>query len=103
MEKRIGTIDPPEKPVTIPEAAQWILGQGAGAWFYIEKLTSNNQYRIQRFAVNGSLDCDRVFELEANEFVFDIEKPYTFTPVSHCLTCRITQQDKQYVFKYKGE
>jgi hypothetical protein len=102
MEKKIGTIHPPERPVGVPAAAQWILGQGAGAWFYIQKSTNNQHYQIQRFAEAGNLDCDRIFELAANAPVFDIDQPYEFTPVSHCLTCRITQLNQLFIFQFKG-
>ena len=74
MGKRIGAIHPPERTEVIPKAAQWLSGQGKGAWFYIERTTSINQYRIQRFAATGSLDCDGIFELEKNDSLFNIEK-----------------------------
>lgn len=103
MEKRIGTIHPPEKPATIPTEAQWLLGQGAGVWFYIQKDLGNRQYNITRFSPNGSLDCDRIFEIEENGSIFDIELAYEFVHVSHCAKCRIKQKDVVFVFNYKGE
>jgi hypothetical protein len=102
MDKKTGSIHPPERTEVIPKSAQWLFGQGAGAWFFIEKLTLAHQYTIKRFAANGGLDCDRIFELEDNGFIFDIEKEYAFTHVSHCSRCRINQDDQLFIFNYKN-
>jgi Family of unknown function (DUF6695) len=103
MEERIGTTHPPEMPGLIPSNSQWLLGQGAGVWFCIASTAKANQYQIKRFAPNGSLDCDRIFEIENNGSVFDINQPYQFTHVSHCAKCRIKQNHVVFVFNYKGE
>ena len=100
MEKRIGTINPPEKPVTIPARSQWLLGQGAGVWFCVQKKIGDRQYNIKRFSPEGHLDCDRIFELEENGSIFDMELAYEFMHVSHCAKCRIKQNNKVFVFKY---
>ena len=100
MEKRIGTIDAPELPSTLPNHSQWLLGQGAGVWFCIDKTGTLNQYRIKRFAPGGELDCDRIFELENKALAFDIKQPFEFAHVSHCRKCRITQNGTIYVFNY---
>ena len=103
MKKRIGSIHPPEKPLEIPLNSQWLLGQGAGAWFSIEKTSQNNSYRIKRFAANGKLDCDRIFELAENGSSFDIEQHYEFIHLSHCSKSRIKQHNSIFIFNYKGE
>lgn len=100
MEKHVGTLYPPPKPATIPAHAQWLLGQGAGVWFSIEKTSGHNKYRIQRFSPTGNLDCDRIFEIEENDSVFDITKAYEFVHVSHCAKCRIKQNEIVFVFKH---
>jgi len=100
MEKHIGSINPPEKPVNIPVDSQWLFGQGAGCWFSINKTTTKNKYRIQRFASNGKLDCDRIFEIEKNGSIFDIGVAYEFVHVSHCAKCRIKQNEIVFVFNY---
>jgi hypothetical protein len=101
MANRIGAIDPPEKKGDIPEDAQWLLGQGAGAWFAIQKASQENQYNIQRYAIDGSVDCNRVFTQAPNKTNFTIEKPYSFTHVSHCSKCRIIQDDILFIFTYQ--
>jgi|TARA_B110000459_G_C16624235_1_gene503949 hypothetical protein len=100
MEKHIGTIHPPERLGTIPTDSQWLLGQGAGVWLSIEKTSANKKYRIQRFALNGKLDCDRIFEIEENGSIFDIGAAYKFAHVSHCAKCRIKQNEIVFVFNY---
>tara|TARA_B100000809_G_scaffold255777_1_gene294814 strand:- start:2302 stop:2613 length:312 start_codon:yes stop_codon:yes gene_type:complete len=103
MEKKIGTVDAPEKPKNIPVDSQWLLGQGSGAWFSITKIENGNKFNIKRFAPAGSIDCDRVFKIENNGSVFDIKKPYEFRHLSHCAKCRISQNDIIFIFNYKGE
>ncbi len=103
MEKRIGTVDAPIKPLKIPSDSQWLMGQGAGAWFSIVKTSKENEYNIKRFTPKGGLDCDRIFEIEDNGSVFDIDKLYEFTHLSHCAKCRIIQNEIIFNFNYKGE
>jgi hypothetical protein len=103
MGKRIGTVDAPEKPITIPANVQWLLGQGAGAWFSIESTKDENRFAIKRFTAEGNLDCNRVFEVEENGSIFDITKEYEFTHISHCAKCRIIQNEIVFVFNYKEE
>jgi hypothetical protein len=95
-----GTITAPELPVSIPSNAQWLLGQGAGTWFSIAVTSNSNQYQIKRFKPVGDLDCDRIFEIEDNGAVFDINKKYEFTHISHCSKCSITQNETIFVFNY---
>lgn len=99
MNKQVGTIHPPQKVRAIPDNSQWLSGQGAGVWFCIEKLESN-KYRIQRFAPDGNLDCDRYFEIEENGSIFDMGKEYEFVHISHCAKCRIKQNEIVFVFNY---
>jgi len=103
MVKRIGSVDAPEKPKEIPFNSQWLMGQGSGAWFSIKKTTEAKKFNIKRFATEGSLDCDRIFEIEENGSIFDIAQAYQFTHLSHCAKCRIIQGEKIFVFNYKGE
>lgn len=99
----IGTIHPPKLPTSIPSNAKWLLGQGAGTWFCVDKTTKQNQYQIKRFTPSGELDCDRIFEIEDNGLIFDINKEYEFTHISHCSKCSILQNDILFVFNYIGE
>ena len=100
MEPKIGSIHPPEIPSSIPDYSQWLSGQGVGTWFCIDSSSKNNQFMIKRFTPDGELDCDRIFEVEENGAIFDIEKPYQFTYISHCSTCRIIQNEKIFIFNY---
>lgn len=100
VKKKIGRVYPPEKPEIIPVYSQWLLGQGAGAWFCIGNTIESKKFRIQRFTPDGNLDCDRVFEIEDNGSVFDIEAAYEFIHVSHCAKCRIKQNETVFVFNY---
>jgi len=96
---RVGTIHPPKKPDDVPNYAQWLSGQGAGVWFSIDA-SNNGYYRIRRFSPSGQLDCDRLFEIEQNGSIFDINLPYRFTHISHCSKCRIIQNEIEFIFNY---
>lgn len=103
MKKRIGTVDAPEKPKDIPLSSQWLLGQGAGAWFFIAKTDDAQLFNVKRYTPQGSLDCDRVFQLEEVGLIFDIDQPYEFTHISHCAKCSVLQNGIVFIFNYKGE
>lgn len=94
----MGTIKPPIKPLNIPSHSKWLLGQGVGTWFCIDKSDSN--FRIRRFTPSGQLDCDRIFKIEASLTTFDIDEPYEFAHISHCSKCRIIQNNNTFVFNY---
>jgi hypothetical protein len=94
----MGTIEAPKMPLNIPVHCKWLLGQGAGTWFCIDKELAN--FRIRRYTPIGELDCDRVFKIEDNGLIFDIEQPYEFEHISHCSKCRISQNGIIFIFNY---
>ena len=99
----IGTIIAPELPDSLPENAQWLLGQGAGTWFSIAATDERTEFNIKRFSADGSLDCDRMFQVEYNGSIFDINQAYQFGHVSHCTKCRIAQHGNIFIFNYIEE
>ena len=96
MTQKVGALVEPDKPDNVPASAQWLSGQGGGVWFDIQR--DNNQYRIQRYAPSGTVDCDALFRQEDNQQSFDINEPYRFEHISHCAKCRISQGDTVFVF-----
>ena len=100
MIEKVGAILPPKKPSIIPDASQWVSGQGCGVWFSIELTSKEGVFNIKRFNPEGELDCDRLFKVEENGTKFDINKPYKFVHVSHCSRCRIVQGEVVYVFNF---
>ncbi len=82
---------PPKK---ISRNAQLIEGIGASSWFTIT--AEKDAYRIERFSLDGELECSRRFEAEPN--TFDIKLPYEFTYLSHCKQCTIVQN--KLIFKF---
>ena len=82
---------PPKK---ISKNAQLIEGIGASSWFTIA--TEKDGYRIERFSLEGELECSRRFEAKPN--TFDINSPYKFTYISHCKECTIIQNKR--IFKF---
>jgi len=100
VEKKVGTIKAPIKPDHIPNETQWLSGQGGGTWFCVNETDKINRYQIKRYAPNGDLDCDRIFEIEENGSVFDIQLLYEFVHISHCAKCRIKQDGIIFIFNY---
>ena len=100
MNRLIGTILPPTKPTSVPSAAKWLSGQGAGVWFYIETTEKNDIYRIKRFTPEGELNCDRLFKIEYSAIPFNIKQDFEFTHISHCSKCKIIQNNILYLFHY---
>lgn len=83
-----------ENPTNIPKKAQLIEGIGASSWFAIKK--EKELYRIERFSLEGRLECSRLFKAQPNSF--DVNSKYEFTYLSHCKECTIIQNDK--IFKF---
>ena len=97
-----GALLKPEYPKNIPNNCKWLGGEGYGVWFLITKPEhlQNNEYRIKRFADNGHLDCDIIFELNSDKD-FHLDKDFEFAYISHCQKCTITQNDTFFTFKFK--
>jgi len=81
-------------PKNISKKAQLIEGIGASSWFTISK--ENFFYRIERFSLEGELECSKIFRAEPN--TFDINTNYKFTYLSHCKYCTIIQDNKKFKF-----
>ena len=86
-----------ENPTNIPKKAQLIEGIGASSWFAIKK--EKELYRIERFSLEGRLECSRLFKAQPNSF--DVNSKYEFTYLSHCKECTIIQNDKMFKFYNK--
>ena len=81
-------------PSNISEKAQLIEGVGASSWFTI--VSEKDSYRIERFSLEGELECSRLFEAKPN--IFNINFPYEFTYISHCKECTIIQNKQTFKF-----
>ncbi len=92
-----GRLIAPEKIGETPEKAQWLTGEGGGAWFYIQQEGEN--YRIKRFTPEGIMDCDRVFFLKDSE-EFNENEPFEMQHISHCAVVRVIQNGVLFVFEW---
>jgi hypothetical protein len=88
------TLPPPIKPASIPDAAQWLAGEGAGSWFHIEE--KNKHYTVSRFDSNGQVECRSVFNTSNLQNVQLLEK-YEFIHPCHCKEIHILQNDLRIV------
>jgi hypothetical protein len=94
-----GTLQAPqERPQNVPEAAQWLGGIGAGAYFHVEVLEDN--FQISRWDLEGHLDCSR--EMHCQTSGFDIQSDYQFDYPCHCAEANIIQNGKQFKFLWEG-
>jgi len=82
-------------PKNIPQNAQLIIGIGASSWFTI--VAEKDMYRIERFSIEGKIECSNLFEPEPN--TFDINSKYEFTYISHCKQCTIIQNQQKFKFQ----
>ena len=81
-------------PINISKNAQLITGVGASSWFTIK--IEGELYRIERFSIEGEIECSRLFRVDLP--CFDINAKYEFTYLSHCKECTIIQNQKTYKF-----
>jgi len=100
--KLTGTINPPEKPLSIPAKAQWLGGQGIGGWFYLEATINPKEYRIARYSPEGTKECDRIFTLVSNKN-FDPLQEFSFTYISHCVECNVIQKNSKFRFIFNKQ
>lgn len=92
-----GRLIPPAKTDAIPVQAQWLTGEGGGAWFYIQK--DNGNYRIKRYTPQGKLDCDRIFILKNSGEFYDSQF-FEVQHISHCAIVRVKQNGVLFVFEW---
>ncbi|MAJ90080.1 MAG: hypothetical protein CMD08_02270 [Flavobacteriales bacterium] len=81
-------------PKNISKKAQLIKGIGASSWFVINKV--EELYRIERFSLEGELECSKLFRVSPKNF--DVNSQYQFTYLSHCNQCTIIQNTQ--IFKF---
>ena len=81
-------------PKNISKKAQLIKGIGASSWFVINQ--EEELYRIERFSLEGELECSKLFRVCPKNF--DVNSQYQFTYLSHCKQCTIIQ--KTQIFKF---
>jgi hypothetical protein len=94
-------LDTPSRPVNLPKNAQWLAGQGAGSWFYIQNSGDvKHHFKIFRYSPKGTLECDRIYKAI---MPLDISKPYLFSYLSHCALCTIIQNNKKIILNWIGE
>jgi len=88
--KELKTTKPaPERKAGIPEKAQWLAGEGAGSWFCLEK-GKGNYIRVVRYAPEGVVECDALFEA-VNNARLDPDTKYIITYNCDCRLVTIQQ------------
>jgi len=85
------TLTKPTKAPLIPLNAQWLAGEGAGSWFFIE--SAKPGYKVTRFNELGEPECSGYF-LKLGNYTLDLSKPFKFTHLSHCDQVNIEQSGK---------
>lgn len=94
----IGTLDP-RAVEGLGENAQWLSGIAAGAWFELNDLGSDTEYRFRRVSPYGHVDCNAVFRVDFSSF--DFNKPFDFVHYSNCKFFHLKQGDKVFRFERK--
>lgn len=88
-----GTLPEPHKPETIPPESQWLSGEVAGGWFWLQP--NKNDYTIVRYSQEGIPESTGNFKLLGNRN-FDAHQPYFFTYLSHCSKVTLIQNQKRF-------
>ena len=88
-----GTLPQPAKSTTIPPAAQWLSGEGAGSWFHIVK-KQDGLYHITRYSPEGAVECSSIFRKD-DAFYFDPALPFKVIHLSHCAQVRVVQTEQR--------
>ncbi len=82
------TLPASKMPPNIPQDSQWLGGEVAGGWFWLQPIEQG--YLINRYSPEGIQECSGKFRLVSIGF-FNPNKPYTFTHLSHCSKVTIIQ------------
>lgn len=90
-----GTLPTPPIPENIPPDSQWLAGEVAGAWFFLQPIA--HRFTVNRYSSEGILECTGKFRLSSIGF-FDPKRPYSFTHMSHCFKVTITQGGETFEF-----
>lgn len=90
------TLQIPIKRPSVPSNAQWLAGEGAGSWFYIEQ--AGTRFRISRYNEHGDQECAGFFIIQGR-IDFTLSKPFKFVHLSHCNQVTIKQYGKTICLK----
>jgi hypothetical protein len=85
----------PDKPLHIPPGSQWLSGEGAGSWFYVNP--SDNLLEVVRYSPQGAVECKEKFTFGGSNG-FDPKQDYTISYPSDCQ--RISLRQKNALFSF---
>ncbi len=94
--KSIGT-ELPDKELFNLNNGTWLGGIGSGAWFRIEAILENHQYKIARYTSSGLNDFTGIFKL-ATKGEFLIDEHHTFLHPSNCQKMYVSQGEYRFEF-----
>ena len=91
------TLNQPNRQPSIPEKAQWLAGEGAGSWFFIEH--NGSEFQITRYSPEGDIECQSLFSTETE---FDINQDFEFIHLCHCKQVNLIQNKTKHTFHKTG-
>ncbi len=97
----VGNMLEPPKPDSVPEAAQWLGGRGAGSWFHAVQTSDLevNQFRVRRYINDGTVMYNRIFHLE--DGALNLDEPYQFIHDCHATKTTIVQHERRIEMRYR--
>lgn len=89
------TLPIPKKVKEVAEAAQWISGEGAGAWFHI--LKNADDFLIKRLSETGEVEFSRNFR-QTSGISFNPDQEFDMEYVSHAEQVWVVQSGERIGF-----
>ena len=91
-----GSMAEPERPESVPVAAQWLGGIGEGAWFLLERETGSGPLLVIKYAASGSEEYRIAC---TSDHPVHPEAPHRFTYRCHYKYHTVMQYGKEMVLK----
>ncbi len=95
-DRRAGSMDEPDRPLSVPKAAQWLGGIGEGAWYLLDDSTAEGYLQVVRYGTDGK-ETYRVNCTGSRSVAPD--KPYRFTYHCHHARHTVVQHGQEIVLE----
>lgn len=90
---KVGLLEEPPRPISVPDHAQWLGGIGEGRWFALSE--SESEYLISRYDLDGNIE----YAVEVvPDRTFSLKEKYSFSYEIHYRRHTVIQEKQIIVF-----